>query len=59
MTSKFLVEMMYLNSMNMSAISNGHFTDCVFVKRMQIINTTQVILEKSVYISREEISFSL
>ena len=36
-----------------------HFTDFAFVKRMQMLNTTQVSLEKCVYISRKEISSGL
>ena len=39
--------------------SIGHFTDFAFVKRMQMFNTTQVSLEKCVYISRKEISSGL
>lgn len=32
------------------------FTEVAFVKRMQIINITQDILEKGVYISRKNMS---
>ena len=39
--------------------SIGHLTDFAFVKGMQMFKTTQVILEKCVYISRKEISSGL
>ena len=36
-----------------------HFTDVAFVKRIQMFNTTNVISEKNVLISRKENSPSL